>query len=60
VHLTEPGLQALTEMKPAIDRIQTRLMERLPKEKRTVFLQLLSEITDVDNSHRTDTSHPHK
>jgi len=52
VHLTEAGLQALNGMKPAIDRIQTRLMERLPKEKRTAFLQLLSEITDVDNSHR--------
>lgn len=53
VHLTEEGLQALTQMRPAIDRIQTRLIERLPEEKRAVFLQLLSEITDVDNSHRS-------
>ncbi|MDF2115791.1 MarR family winged helix-turn-helix transcriptional regulator [Roseiarcaceae bacterium H3SJ34-1] len=60
VHLTEEGVQALTEIRPAIDRIQARLIERLPEEKRTAFLQLLSEITDVDNSHRAGTSRSYK
>jgi DNA-binding MarR family transcriptional regulator len=62
VHLTEAGQQALTEMMPAIDRVQARLIERLPEAKRAVFLALLSEITDVDNSHVGKADHlvPHK
>jgi len=52
VHLTEAGLRVLSEMKPAIERIQERLIGRLPEAKRAVFLTLLSEITGVENSHR--------
>lgn len=58
VHLTDAGLQVLTQMRPAIDRVQARLIERLPNEKRSVFLALLSEITGVDNSHVTKPDAP--
>lgn len=51
LHLTEAGAEKLDQMKPAIDRLQERLIERLPAEKRTVFLELLSEMTGTANSH---------
>ncbi|MBN9084859.1 MAG: hypothetical protein BGP04_26610 [Rhizobiales bacterium 62-17] len=52
LHLTTAGAEKLKEMEPAIARVQERLVERLPPEKRKLFLQLLSEITGIENVHR--------
>jgi DNA-binding MarR family transcriptional regulator len=53
LHLTAAGTQKLLQIRPAIARVQKRLINRLPAEKRTLFLQLMSELTAVENSYRT-------
>lgn len=53
LHLTAAGAEKLEQMLPALARVQERLMERLPPEKRALFLELLSEMTGVENSYRT-------
>jgi DNA-binding MarR family transcriptional regulator len=52
IHLTAAGNRKLAQIQPAIARVQQRLIERLPDEKRTQFLRLLSELVGVENSYR--------
>jgi DNA-binding MarR family transcriptional regulator len=53
IHLTAAGTAKLLHIQPAIARVQKRLIERLPADKRTLFLHLISELTGVENSYRT-------
>ena len=53
LQLTAAGRETLARIEPAIARVQKRLMERLPVGSRALFLQLLSDLAGVENSHRS-------
>ena len=49
IHLTPQGDTLIDAVTPAVDRIQTRIVAPLPAGQRQLFMQMLTQIVDLNN-----------